>query len=49
MADELRITERPQLERPVLIAAFRGWNDSGESAKPRRRANGCALASISAL
>jgi predicted ATP-grasp superfamily ATP-dependent carboligase len=32
MADELRITERPQLERPVLIAAFRGWNDGGQGA-----------------
>jgi len=32
MADELRITEHPQLERPVLIAAFRGWNDGGQGA-----------------
>ncbi len=32
MADELRIDERPQLERPVLIAAFRGWNDGGQGA-----------------
>ena len=24
--------ERPQLDRPVLIAAFKGWNDAGESA-----------------
>jgi predicted ATP-grasp superfamily ATP-dependent carboligase len=32
MADELRITGRPQLERPVLIAAFRGWNDGGQGA-----------------
>ena len=32
MTDELRIDERPQLERPVLIAAFRGWNDAGEAA-----------------
>jgi predicted ATP-grasp superfamily ATP-dependent carboligase len=32
MADELRISERPQLERPVLIAAFRGWNDGGQGA-----------------
>jgi proteasome assembly chaperone (PAC2) family protein len=23
---------RPELERPVLIAAFRGWNDGGEAA-----------------
>jgi predicted ATP-grasp superfamily ATP-dependent carboligase len=32
MADELRITDHPQLERPVLIAAFRGWNDGGQGA-----------------
>src|SRR5215213_2327492 len=32
MADELRISGRPTLERPVLIAAFRGWNDGGEGA-----------------
>ena len=24
--------ERPQLHRPVLLAAFEGWNDAGESA-----------------
>ena len=24
--------ERPTLERPVLIAAFRGWNDGGQAA-----------------
>ena len=23
---------RPALERPVLIAAFRGWNDGGQGA-----------------
>lgn len=32
MARELRIHERPVLERPVLIAAFRGWNDGGQGA-----------------
>jgi predicted ATP-grasp superfamily ATP-dependent carboligase len=32
MADELRISDHPQLERPVLIAAFRGWNDGGQGA-----------------
>ena len=32
MADELRIHERPALERPVLVAAFRGWNDGGQGA-----------------
>jgi predicted ATP-grasp superfamily ATP-dependent carboligase len=29
---ELRIVERPTLTRPVLIAAFRGWNDGGQAA-----------------
>jgi predicted ATP-grasp superfamily ATP-dependent carboligase len=32
MADELRVSERPALERPVLIGAFRGWNDGGQGA-----------------
>lgn len=32
MTDELRITDRPILERPVLIAGFRGWNDGGQGA-----------------
>ena len=32
MADELRIMSRPTLERPKLIAAFRGWNDGGQGA-----------------
>jgi proteasome assembly chaperone (PAC2) family protein len=32
MTDELQIDERPVLERPVLIAAFRGWNDGGQGA-----------------
>jgi predicted ATP-grasp superfamily ATP-dependent carboligase len=30
--DELHIESRPSLERPVLIAAFRGWNDGGQGA-----------------
>lgn len=30
--DELRLTERPVLAHPVLIAAFRGWNDGGQGA-----------------
>src|SRR6187551_3306986 len=29
---ELRIDHRPELNRPVLIAAFRGWNDGGQGA-----------------
>ncbi|CAN5211054.1 PAC2 family protein [soil metagenome] len=32
MAKELRLYERPTLERPVLIGAFRGWNDGGQAA-----------------
>jgi proteasome assembly chaperone (PAC2) family protein len=32
MARELRFYERPTLERPVLIGAFRGWNDGGQAA-----------------
>ena len=32
MESELRIDERPSLRRPVLIAAFRGWNDGGQAA-----------------
>src|SRR3712207_5219388 len=32
MADELHVAYRPKLERPVLIAAFRGWNDGGQGA-----------------
>ena len=32
MSDDLRIVERPILRRPVLISAFRGWNDGGQAA-----------------
>jgi hypothetical protein len=32
MVDELRFEERPKLRRPVLISAFRGWNDGGQGA-----------------
>jgi proteasome assembly chaperone (PAC2) family protein len=31
-SEELRLDERPTLERPVLVAAFRGWNDGGQAA-----------------
>jgi proteasome assembly chaperone (PAC2) family protein len=31
-AAELRMAERPTLTRPVLVAAFRGWNDGGQGA-----------------
>src|ERR1051326_1171754 len=30
--DELRIEHRPELRDPVLICAFRGWNDGGQGA-----------------
>src|ERR687894_377753 len=30
--DELRIVSRPTLRDPVLITAFRGWNDGGQGA-----------------
>jgi proteasome assembly chaperone (PAC2) family protein len=29
---ELIVSSRPELTRPVLIAAFRGWNDGGQGA-----------------
>jgi predicted ATP-grasp superfamily ATP-dependent carboligase len=32
MADELIIEHRPALDRPVMIAAFRGWNDGAQGA-----------------
>lgn len=32
MDGELRISKLPALERPVLITAFRGWNDGGQGA-----------------
>ena len=32
MADELRLESRPSLKEPVLVTAFRGWNDGGQGA-----------------
>src|SRR5215510_2118910 len=32
MGSELRIDRRPELTRPVLVAAFRGWNDGAQAA-----------------
>jgi proteasome assembly chaperone (PAC2) family protein len=32
MADELHVSHRPELRSPVLISAFRGWNDGGQGA-----------------
>jgi len=35
--DPVRWDERPRLERPVLIAAFEGWNDAGDAASTAAR------------
>ncbi len=32
MPSELRVAHRPRLKSPVLVAAFRGWNDGGQGA-----------------
>jgi len=32
VAEELRIDRQPELTRPILIAAFRGWNDGAQAA-----------------
>jgi predicted ATP-grasp superfamily ATP-dependent carboligase len=32
MVDAITFVDRPQLRRPSLICAFRGWNDGGEAA-----------------
>jgi proteasome assembly chaperone (PAC2) family protein len=32
MTDELIVHRRPELQSPVLVAAFRGWNDGGQAA-----------------
>ena len=32
MTDELIVHEKPKLRSPVLVAAFRGWNDGGQGA-----------------
>jgi len=32
MESELRVSVRPELRRPVLVAAFRGWNDGAQAA-----------------
>jgi proteasome assembly chaperone (PAC2) family protein len=32
MPDELIVHEKPELRSPVLVAAFRGWNDGGQGA-----------------
>jgi proteasome assembly chaperone (PAC2) family protein len=30
--EELRFESRPKLDRPVMVCAFRGWNDGGQGA-----------------
>ena len=32
MESELRVSAQPELARPVLVAAFRGWNDGAQAA-----------------
>ena len=32
MSDELHVDQTPELDRPVMIAAFRGWNDGAQGA-----------------
>jgi proteasome assembly chaperone (PAC2) family protein len=32
MTSELRMVARPELRRPIMIVAFRGWNDGGQGA-----------------
>jgi proteasome assembly chaperone (PAC2) family protein len=32
MTDELIVHSKPELRNPVLVAAFRGWNDGGQAA-----------------
>ena len=32
MLDDLRMDLRPELDRPVMIVAYRGWNDAGSAA-----------------
>src|SRR4051812_42342741 len=31
-SNELRIEQRPNVDSPVLVAAFKGWNDGGQGA-----------------
>jgi hypothetical protein len=41
--DHTTMTRRPRLRRPVLLAAFDGWNDAGEAATTALDAVGAAL------
>jgi proteasome assembly chaperone (PAC2) family protein len=42
--EHVTLIRRPRLRRPVLLAAFDGWNDAGESATTAIDAIGAALA-----
>jgi proteasome assembly chaperone (PAC2) family protein len=51
VADHIRFESRPALDRPVVIAAFEGWNDAGDAASSaarwmRDRWDGTTFASI---
>jgi hypothetical protein len=35
--DHVRWQDRPQLRRPVLVAAFEGWNDAADAASTAAR------------
>ena len=35
--EHVRFVERPQLDRPVMICSFQGWNDGGEAASVASR------------
>src|SRR5207248_1442445 len=41
--DALRWSERPTLRRPVLVAAFEGWNDAAAAATSAARELGVEL------
>ena len=39
MESELRVSAQPELTRPVLVAAFRGWNDGAQAASLAARSS----------
>jgi proteasome assembly chaperone (PAC2) family protein len=44
--EHVTLIRRPRLRRPVLLAAFDGWNDAGESATTAIDAIGAALRAV---
>jgi len=44
--EHVTLISRPRLRRPVLLAAFDGWNDAGESATTAIDAIGAALDAV---